>query len=222
MRVHIGPYIDWIGPYQISQKILFWIPEYDKDGHNNKTVFEFGTWLATNKDGKDSYLMKVCNWIHSKNKRKVKIKIDKYDHWNAHNTASMVLLPLIKELQKHKQGSGFIDDEDVPDNLKSTSAPPKENEYDTDELFSDRYDWVLSEIIFALESDQPDNDWESQFTHEQAEIDFTDYPEDEGKTFIPLRWKTEGKYDWEGRKTYQARIDNGFRLMGKYWQTFWD
>ena len=221
MRVHIGPYVNWLGPYQIAQKILFWIPEYDEDGSHNKTVYKFGEWLA-GKGNQNSYLMKLCNWVHSMKKRNVKIRIDKYDYWNAHNTASMILLPLIKELQKHKHGSGMIDDEDVPDNLKSTNASPKENEWDTDNLLSARYDWVLNEILFALESDQPDNNWEDQFTHQHAEIDLTEYPEDEGKTSVPLRWKTEGKYDWDGRKIYQARIDNGFRLMGKYWQTLWD
>jgi len=29
MKVYIGPYVDWIGPYQIAEKILFWIPKYD-------------------------------------------------------------------------------------------------------------------------------------------------------------------------------------------------
>jgi hypothetical protein len=29
-------------------------------------------------------------------------------------------------------------------------------------------------------------------------------------------------YDWEGRKAYEARIQNGFRLFGKYYQNLWD
>ena len=29
-------------------------------------------------------------------------------------------------------------------------------------------------------------------------------------------------YDWEGRKAYQERISNGFRLFGKYYENLWD
>ena len=32
----------------------------------------------------------------------------------------------------------------------------------------------------------------------------------------------ERKYDFEGRKEYQKRISNGFRLFGKYYQALWD
>jgi hypothetical protein len=30
------------------------------------------------------------------------------------------------------------------------------------------------------------------------------------------------KYDFEGHKAYQARISNGFRLFGKFYQALWD
>jgi hypothetical protein len=219
MFIKIGPYKNWLGPYQIAAKLLFWIPEYDENYHKSDTVHNFGEWLANDKNGNDSWLAKICAWYHSKEKRKIKIRIDPYDSWNAHNTASLILLPLFKKLSEDKHGSGFIDDEDVPESLRSTSAPPKVHEYDTDDFLHDRYEWVLKEILFALEADN--SDWEDQFTHEHAEIDLDKYPEDEGKTCIPVRWKKEGKYDWEGKRIYQERIDNGFRLMGKYWQTFW-
>lgn len=29
-------------------------------------------------------------------------------------------------------------------------------------------------------------------------------------------------YDWKGRKKYEERIANGFRLFGKYYQSLWD
>ena len=84
-----------------------------------------------------------------------------------------------------------------------------------------RYEWVLNEIIWAFEQLNDDN-WEDQYWKTKPEIDFDEYPEDEGKTSKPLRWKVEGVCDWVGRQKHQDRIDNGLRLFGKYFQTLWD
>ena len=29
MKVYIGPYTNWVGPYQIAEKILFWMDRYE-------------------------------------------------------------------------------------------------------------------------------------------------------------------------------------------------
>ena len=52
-------------------------------------------------------------------------------------------------LKKDKHGAPNTDDADVPDRLKSTSAPPKTNTYDTDEFHFQRWDWILDEMIWA-------------------------------------------------------------------------
>jgi hypothetical protein len=80
----------------------------------------------------------------------------------------------------------------------------------------------LTENLWALQQDHPDYDWEDKYWKVHPELDLTKHPEDEGKKFIPIRWKVEGEYDRYGRKEHQERIDNGFRLMGKYYQTLWD
>ena len=41
MRVHIGPYKNWFGPYQLAEKILFWM---DKD--NDDRVHKLGDFFA--------------------------------------------------------------------------------------------------------------------------------------------------------------------------------
>jgi hypothetical protein len=64
--------------------------------------------------------------------------------------------------QKKKHGAPFVDDEDVPDHLKSTAAPAKENEWDTDANHFARWDWVLDEMIFAFEC-KTDDSWEEAF-----------------------------------------------------------
>lgn len=229
MRVKIGPYVDWIGPYQLAEKLMFWEKKYDENYNSNQKMHDFGTWLAENKDGSDSWITKVCNWIHQKKQRKVKIHIDNYDIWNLHNTASMVLLPMFKKLKLQKTGFGYIDDEDVPEWIRSTSPrawttiskSDQECGY-SDNFASARYEWVLNEIIWALEQDQPDSDWEDKYWITKPEIDWEKKPEDEGKLTKPIRWSVPGELDWDGRQAHQKRMDNGFRLMGKYWATFWD
>lgn len=74
--------------------------------------------------------------------------------------------------------------------------------------------WTFEQIL--------DDDWESQYTIQEGEIDWDDYPEDEGKEVIPLRWKKEYIVNWEGRNAHQERITNGLRLFGKYYQGLWD
>ena len=49
------------------------------------------------------------------------------------HTLAMIIVPMLKQLKETKHGAPFVDDEDVPEELKSTSAPAKENDWDTDD-----------------------------------------------------------------------------------------
>ncbi len=143
--------------------------------------------------------------------RKVEIRIDEYDSWNADQTLSLIALPLIKQLKETKHGSAFVDDEDVPEELRSTSAPPKENEWDSDKFLHDRWDWVLSEIIWALEQHIDENAEEKFYDHSNVN------PEDN-----LMKQVKAIKIDREGLDAFNARKQNGFRLLGVYWQNLWD
>lgn len=143
--------------------------------------------------------------------RKVEIRIDDYDSFDADQTLSLIALPLIKQLKETKHGSAFVDDEDVPEEIRSTSAPPKENEWDSDEFLHDRWDWVLSEIIFSLQS-HTDYKSESRF------YDHSAVNEEDGI----MEQVRNIKVDREGLEAFNKRKQNGFRLLGKYWQNLWD
>lgn len=45
----------------------------------------------------------------------------------------------------------------------STSAPPKKNEWDTDENHFKRWDWIMVEMIFAFEC-KLDDTWQEKFS----------------------------------------------------------
>lgn len=142
--------------------------------------------------------------------RKVEIHIDEYDSWNCDRTLSLIALPLIKQLKETKHGSAFVDDEDVPEEIRSTSAAPKENEWDSDEFLHDRWGWVLDEIIFSLQSN---TDYES----ENRFYDHSDVNEQDGI----MDQVRSIKVDQEGLEAFNKRKQNGFRLLGKYWQCLW-
>ena len=143
--------------------------------------------------------------------RKVEIEIHKYDSWNADHTLALIALPLIKQLKETKHGSALVDDADVPEEIRSTSAAPKENEWDTDEFVHARWDWVLDEIIFALE----------QYTDDDAESKFYDHSDVNEEDDLMTQVRSI-KIDREGLDAHQKRVQNGFRLLGLYWTNLWD
>ena len=228
MKVKIGKYPQWIGPYQIAEKLMFWANKYENDN-----VHKFGEFLAhgfhkekvkskwylENDDRPETLLYKFCSWIHSFKKRKIKIHIDGYDVWNMDNTLSMIVVPMLEKLKSNKQGSPFTDDEDVPEELKSTSAPPKEHEYDTDDNHQARWEWILDEIIWAHK--EHINDDEPDFWIEKSEGMHFERCEDNPK-ISKLKYDKEGKFDHEAYKAYHDRKQNGFRLFGKYYTALWD
>jgi hypothetical protein len=158
MKIYIGPYRNWIGPYQIAEKILFWM-----DKAKDSRVHNFGEWLA-----KSDTLCRICEWTYSKKKRKTKIRIDKYDTWNMDHTLALIVLPMLKQLRDTKHGSPLVDDEDVPEHYRSTVAEPKENEWDSDSNFFKRWDWVLEEMIYAFEKEL-DEEWEMEIYKREPE-----------------------------------------------------
>jgi hypothetical protein len=148
------------------------------------------------------------------------------DHTLAH-----IVLPMLKQLQATKHGAPNVDDEDVPEGfgLRSTEAAAKENEWDTDANWHKRWDFALKEMIFAFEC-KVDDSWEEAYR--SGVMDVITVPVDKDGNEVP---KGEHKYwqmkdgpkntykcDYEGMRIVEARIQNGFRLFGKYYQALWD
>lgn len=141
MKVYIGKYKNWIGPYQIAEKILFWKESGYEDGN---IVYRFGDWLATDKHGNDSWLTKFCNWVHSKRNRTIKVRIDPQDTWSMDHTLALIILPMLKQLKEKQIGSPIVADEDVPKKLLKADA-------------FKRWNWVIDEMIFAFEDKVSDD-----------------------------------------------------------------
>ena len=239
MKVKIGTYTKWVGPYQLAELLCFWAKpvksEYDFES-KPQWVHNFGEWLAHgsvepdakvgeitswDRERHDTLLSKCLTWIHSKQKRTVKVHIDRWDTWSMDHTLGYIVLPMLKQLNEKKHGAPFVDDKDVPAELRSTAAPPKENEWDTDENHFKRWDWVMGEMIFAFETKAGSlEDWEDQFHTGEHDIQWKQL--ENGNSEMIRGPKDTSKYDMKGRKAYQKRISNGFRLFGKYFENLWD
>jgi hypothetical protein len=238
MKVYIGPHRSWVGPYQLAEKILFWMDK-DKDDR----VYNFGEWLAhgsvepepkfgtgaeilSRKERPNTLLYRFLLWIESKRKRKVKIRIDPYDTWGMDSTLSMIILPMLQQLHATKHGAPLVDDDDVPEHLRSTTAPPRENEWDTDGNHFLRWDWIMDELIWTFTQLHPDCDWEGQYR--TGEYDLQSVPCEWDDLGNPSLYELKdgpnhtAKIDQEGLKAHQDRINNGLRLFGKYYQGLWD
>jgi NADPH:quinone reductase-like Zn-dependent oxidoreductase len=78
MKVYIGPYTKWVGPYQIADMIFFWINRRgifaDDDPRHKRWDYKAADWLGDKLA--DSWVSDFCNWVSSKNKRKIKVRID--------------------------------------------------------------------------------------------------------------------------------------------------
>jgi hypothetical protein len=143
--------------------------------------------------------------------RKISIKIDKWDTWGMDHTLALIIAPMLVQLKETKHGAPKVDDMDVPEHLRSTSAPPKENDWDTDEYWFQRWDYILDEMIFSMQELTSENGADKFFDHSEV---------DESENIMTQISKI--KVDNEGLDAYTARIQKGCELFGKYFQALWD
>lgn len=223
MKVKIGPYTNYIGPFQIAEKILFWKDKYKLNEENpaeyhkdSDDIHELGEKLS-----KVKWLIKLCCWYNARQKRKISVKLDSYDTWSVDNTLAFIIVPLLKQLKEHKMGGPYVDDEDVPEELRSTSAPPlteeEQNSGTSDENHFKRWDWVLDEIIWTFE--QHASDWEEQYYSGESDIQFEKI--ENGFSKMIHGPNNTFKVDHEGKAKHQERMDKGRMLFAKYYECLW-
>lgn len=154
--------------------------------------------------------------------KKCVVEVGYGDDWNGDWTIATIVLPLLKRIKENKQGAPCVDDEDVPEELRSNSCAPKENEWDTDENFFKRWDYVMDEMIFAMEEIANDKENEPPYHTKHGEMTFGEID--------PYTKTGEIKFEgWEStpeseaaNKAYHERVQNGCRLFGTYMMAMWD
>ena len=145
MKVYINKYKDhWISPYTILDYVFFWT-DWSKCSRKWTLTDTLEDEAKRLEGGKGSYIehpdwiepwadrltpvSKAIQWVWDLVDRKIDyVKIDYWDTWSMDHTLGHIALPMLKQLKATKHGSPFVDDEDVPEHLRSTAAPPKEND----------------------------------------------------------------------------------------------
>ena len=212
MKVYINNYRHhWVSPYKICEKICFW-REIDYDEPWVKSVNKFLSPVMTR-------WMEFLDIIHPKIDY---VKIDRWDTWSMDYTLAYIVLPMLKQLKNDKHGSPFVEDEDVPEHLRSVKKPKRKKksvpptiqthavDMDDDSLIHKKWDWAMNEMIWAFE----------QKLKEDDENEFFDHSVSKG-----MPWDKDyvsPNVDWDGLRAHQARKANGYRLFGKYYEGLWD
>ena len=233
MRVKIRKYPTWFGPYQLMEKIFFWAKTEDEYGlpDSPEWVHNAGEWYA------DTWLGRGHIWLAQKyqswqDRRRVSVKLDPWDTWNADDTLAHIVLPMLVELKRSKHGAPNVDPEDVPENLRPGKLEQEQYKMDgtTDALFFKRYEYVLDEMIWAFSEHTKDYDEaEGKFWSGTHDIEWTPVDEDsnevakeDAKYFRMDRGPNDtSEWDREGWQAYMDRKQNGFRLFGKYYTNLW-
>lgn len=151
MKVYIGKYKNhWVSPYKIIEKVFFW-KDWDNISYDEP-------WVERLADILDPFCQSYNYTMEKFFPRKVKIRIDYWDTWNMDDTLSLIILPMLKQLKETKHGSAVVDDQDVPDHIKSSDV-------------HDRWDWVMNEMIWAFEQINNDDYDDVYFVDGQIDVD---------------------------------------------------
>jgi len=124
------------------------------------------------------------------------VKIDKYDTWSMDHTLANIILPMLKQLKASKHGSGFVDMEDVPEHLRCITT----ESWDHQTVFDFYHEHQIQEGEFDIHARW---DWVM------------------GEMIYAFEMKVRDT-DWSATKEECLRVENGFRLFGKYYQGLWD
>ena len=145
--------------------------------------------------------------------RQIDIHIDDYDVWGLDYTLSLIILPCLKKLKEKKQGSPYVDIEDVPEELRQ-----KDEESEEYPSIHDRWGWVMDQMIWSFENIiNPQDDQFHTWDEDKERIEFGETNGiGIGKLII------NGTLDKEGLEDYNQKIQNGLNLFGKYFRGLWD
>lgn len=210
MKIYTNrPKDNWISPYEVVEKAMFW-REIDYD----EPIVEFWAKVLS------PFCSALFNIRQFFNRDIRYIKIDTWDAWSVDSTLSPIIAPLLKELKRIKHGAPFVEDIDVPPNLRSKKSDGKTSsrhqdihalDPHDDPKFFKRWDYVLDEMIWTFEQL---SDWDHDGKFYDHSVSNT--IKDLNKSVRKL------KVNKIGLKKHWERIDNGLRLFGKYYRALWD
>jgi hypothetical protein len=209
MKVNLGPYKNWFGPYQLVKPLKY---------------------LGVSEDVRDKIAEYIPTapfvWLEKmRGKRKEKVVIHRYDAWSADHTLALIIAPLLRTVKEDKHGipGEFLGEE------YNTLTSSKEfwDEKDggplhirADVLFKEaekKWDETLDHMIWAFEEYVKD-DWDEQYwTGEFGDISF----EDNGDGTSKMLSSGNRECDLEGRQKHWEKMHNGIKLFAEHFPSLW-
>lgn len=179
MFIYISDYKPYFGPYQLADQLKYLcVHEF----HREK-IAEF---LSKTK------LNDFCEKIYEKINRLSIIKISSSDVFSFDSTLAPIILKGLKLLKEKSFGAPFVPDEYVPHEIKASNAKPKANDYDVDEFWFDRWDYVLNKMIWSFKH------YDDYFYESEMDCDYQEF-----------------------LKEHQECIDEGLKLFGIFYKHLW-
>jgi hypothetical protein len=160
--------------------------------------------------------MKAYIGRHSKDgtkPRKIEIRIDRYDAWNADHTLSLIIAPVLKKLRENLHG--------YPGDL----CVMKENGWEIEEHCDgmERWKLILDKMIWSFErvasqEDVFDGDFHivEPVYYEKGEV----LPDGTPATWLDCKVKAVMNQD--AIDAYHDHLQEGFDLFAKYFRNLWD
>jgi hypothetical protein len=210
MKIYMNkPKDNWISPYTIVEKIIFWREiSYDEPLVDNIIKYT-----------KLGFFCDILFDIRQFFNRDIRyVKIDPWDTWSMDSTLTRIILPMLKQLKKDKHGAPHVDNEDVPPNLRDKRKVKPKNG-DTDKNYFKRWDYVMDQMIWSF-TELSKDDWSAPYWTGNVDTDWVKLPN--GNYEMVHGAKHALKFDKKGHDKHWARIQNGLRLFGKYYTALWD
>lgn len=214
-------YVNWFGPYHLLDPLEKLLMKMGKTEDEAYAVVEKIADRIPNKPFELAHrFRKSLPW------NKNVVKIDRWDTWSMDVTLAHIIVPMLKQLKETKHG--------VPMDFAIVGGENYEQQLsfdfyqeDTADLFEEhgtrRWDEVLDKMIWSFE--QRLNDSESSDAYWEPYWEVMDPSEEVHDNSVykqlgmehPRRKINKLKYD-----EYNARLQEGFELFGKYYSNLWD
>jgi len=205
MKINIRKPKPYFGCYHLSEFLLSWVV-------TEETVYKVAEWLEhgcvlspldTNNlheiaEQPRTRLARFFDWVHTKRNSRDTIKIDPWDTWSLDVTLATIIAPALRQLRDSSHSFGIVDDEDVPDELKSNLTEEEKLQGVTADNCVKKWEWVLNKMIRSFE-------------HVGSEDNFD-----------MVRYTTDDGFDYEQYHRDQKEVQEGIRLFSKYYSSLWD
>ena len=202
MKVYMGKYPrSPVSTFKLFKKYIKWShPEKAWWDVDEKDYTKRDVVVTKTLDFIDNVVLWPVNFAMKRlhKERKIKVRIDPYDLWNADHTLAQIIHPILVGLKESKHGTPWTERKDAPKGKKYDDYSIEEER--NKGYNSARWEYILDEMIFTF-SMLKEGDW-----------DFKIYEKYDG-------WTDEA---FAEREKTQKRIQNGLRLFGRYYQALWD